>query len=153
MVNYFPKKVDKGPNNNPLDSDLFVTAGNDKSVKLWQLSSEEGIIKLIYVVRLDEPITCMVMYWMDQYRGCILPFVDTQHFYVIQFNPKEEVVDADAGFEVESHTIIMKFPSKHQAHTILQLGLDRLVTVSVNNWEHWDMDRQKRKKLVSTTYG
>ena len=92
----------------------------------------------MYVVRLEEPIICMVLYWMDQYRGCIVPFVDTQHFYVIWFNLKE---DEEGSFEVESHTIIMKFPSKHQAHTILQLGLDRLVTVSVNNWEHWDMNR------------
>lgn len=47
----------------------------------------------------------------------------------------------------------MKYPSKHTAHTLLQLGQDRLITVSENTFEHWDMQREKRRKLVSTTFG
>lgn len=63
-----------------------MTGGNDKSLKLWQLGIEDKIVRLLYIVRLDEPIVCMALYSMDQYRGCVVPFVDSQHFYVIKFN-------------------------------------------------------------------
>ena len=86
MVNYYPVSTSSyqqssstsgGDNNSPLESDLFVTGGNDKSLKLWQLAIGDKIVRLLYVVRLDEPIVCMVVYSMDQYRGCVVPFVDT----------------------------------------------------------------------------
>ena len=47
----------------------------------------------------------------------------------------------------------MRYPSKHMAHTLIQLGNDRLVTVSENNFEHWDLNREKRQKLVPSHYG
>lgn len=54
---------------------------------------------------------------------------------------------------VDGHEVVMRYPSKHLAHTLIQLGEDRLVTVSENSFEHWDLVREKRKKLVSTNYG
>jgi hypothetical protein len=56
-------------------------------------------------------------------------------------------------FAIGLHEIVMKYPSKHYAHTLIQLGDDRLVTVSENGFEHWDLNTNKRKKLVSTNYG
>ena len=64
-----------------------------------------------------------------------------------------EEKEPEKVFEILGHKVEMKFPSKHTAHTLLQLGQDRLITISENTFEHWDMDRMKRKKLVSTTYG
>ena len=57
------------------------------------------------------------------------------------------------GSKISHHSVTMRFPSKHLAHTLLQLGSDRLVTVSEHGFEHWDMQRHKRKPVVSTTYG
>ena len=156
IVNYYPTSTDKM---NPLASCFFVTSSKDKTIKVWKLE-KEGPIELIFVVDLDEAVINLALYEMDQYKGAIVPFVESQHFYVINFNLKSnanaenpEHQNDQKVISIDSHTIVMKFPSKHLAHTVLQLGQDCLVTVSENNWEHWDMARQKRKKLVSTTYG
>ena len=44
MVNYYPQLTGKP---NPLECSYFATGGNDKCVKLWELTSE-GVVRPLY---------------------------------------------------------------------------------------------------------
>ena len=47
-----------------------------------------------------------------------MPFTETKFFSMIKLKPK--LMDTAKGaIEIESHEIVMKFPSKHIAHTLL----------------------------------
>ncbi len=72
-------------------------------------------------------------------------FTECKHFYLIL------VTDCDAN--AVTHSVVMKFPSKHLAIQLLQLHSDFIATVSVDGLEYWDLKRQKRTKLVLTPYG
>ena len=47
MVNYYPE-LEGTQNPNPMDSSLFITAGNDKCLKVWDL--ENKAVHLIYII-------------------------------------------------------------------------------------------------------
>ena len=52
------------------------------------------------------------------------------------------------------YRVVAKFPSKHHAHTLLELGCgDYLVTLSVESLEYWDLARQKRLGVYFTHFG
>ena len=54
MINYFYNSQQSNTNNNPLDSALFVTAGKDGIIKVWELSIENSTVKLLYQIELAE---------------------------------------------------------------------------------------------------
>ena len=62
----------------------------------------------------------MAFYEMDQYKCCIVPFIESLHFYMLELVPKASYEEnRDSSLEIESHKVVMKFPSKHRAHTLL----------------------------------
>jgi len=50
--------------------------------------------------------------------------------------------------------MVMRFPSKHFAHTLIELGCgDYLVTLSFESIEYWDLQKKKRLGLYYTHFG
>lgn len=99
------------------------------------------------------------------FKNNLVVFTECKHFYIIEISGLDE-------FEIESkqssnmkisnpeernfsicHQVKMKFPSKHVATSMLQLHGDIFVTVSLDGLEYWNLQRQKRTKLVQTPYG
>ena len=92
-----------GKSQSPLDSSCFATGGNDGCVKLWEL--HESMVRLLYVIQLEghqQQVTVMCSYEMDKYKDCIVVFVESRHFYMINFTTgKAEIQRSDSNQYIE----------------------------------------------------
>lgn len=129
-----------GSTTNPLDLGVFATGGNDKKVKVWELY--DSVVRPLYVIEFSgvqnfDRVTSLVSYEMNKYKDCLVCFTEQKHFYVIKLehetaklsseqlsahdgveNPEVET-QATKLFTIEDHKILMTYPSKHFAHTLL----------------------------------
>jgi hypothetical protein len=71
----------------------------------------------------------MVCYEMEKYKNCLVVFTEARQFHMIKLqfkayamvdeNPEELSVSKLQMLEVEGHELVMKYPSKHLAHTLI----------------------------------
>jgi hypothetical protein len=67
-----------------IDSMVFVTAGRDSAIKVWELY--EDMVRLLYVITLPaspDVVTCMCSYEMERYKDSLICFVESRHFYIV----------------------------------------------------------------------
>ena len=83
---------------------------------------------------------------------CILTDQKTIQFYKIQIKENDDVEHPD--FPILHAINTQKLPSKHFGHTILQLGCgEKIVNISRESFEYWDLARKKRLGLFHTHFG
>ena len=96
-------------------------------------------------------VTDLLTYTQPAYKNCLIILTDQKMFQIIKIkinlDPTTGVLNVD--FKVQ-----MRFPSKHFAHTLIELGCgDYIVTLSNESLEYWDLARKKRLGLYYTHFG